>query len=167
MLFFALLFMSLAIVGACVGLGSIGHPMYGQALNSYGWALCINGTALAVFFVLTWVRRVRRSATGLNSRRLYDASAGSSRMRTLHLIEMAALISVASLSALAQTADQTGTGGGPVTTLTAPYTAVTGQTVPNPRVVTPNETSRISGAPERKSGWTPSPEASASAAHTE
>jgi hypothetical protein len=65
MLFFALLFMSLAIVGACVGLGTIGHPMYGQALNSYGWALCINGTALAVFFVLTWVRRVRRSATGV------------------------------------------------------------------------------------------------------
>jgi hypothetical protein len=143
MLFFALLFVSLAILGACVGLGTIGHPMYGQALNSYGWGLCVNGAALATFFVLTWVRRLRRSSTGLNRRHAHGVSAGSLRMRTLHLIETAALISVASLSALAQPVDQTGTGGGPATTITAPYTAATGQTVPNPRVVSPNGTSGI------------------------
>lgn len=120
MLFFALLFVSLAILGACVGLGTIGQPMYGQALNSYGWGLCVNGAALTLFFVLTWVRRVRRRATGVSSHHLHDASPRSFRIRTLHLIEMVALISIASLPALAQTVDQTGIGGGPATTVTAP-----------------------------------------------
>ncbi|WP_149311555.1 hypothetical protein [Methylobacterium sp. P1-11] len=59
MLFFALLFAGLAVFGACVGFGTIGRPMYGQALNSYGWALCINGVALAAYFVFTRVRRSR------------------------------------------------------------------------------------------------------------
>ncbi|WP_408902969.1 hypothetical protein [Methylobacterium radiotolerans] len=143
MLFFALLFVALAIVGACVGLGTIGQPMYGQALNSYGWALCINGAALATFFVLTLVRRLRRRAIGVNSRRPHNATKGEFYMRTPHLIVMAMLISVTSLSVLAQTVDQTGTGGGPATTMTAPYTATTGQTVPNPSVVNPSETSSI------------------------
>ena len=66
MLFFALLFAGLAIFGVCVGFGTIGQPMYGQALNSYGWALSINGAALAAYFVLTRARRalrVQHSAT--------------------------------------------------------------------------------------------------------
>ena len=61
MLFFALLFAGLAIFGACVGFGTIGRPMYGQALNSYGWALCINGAALTAYFVLTRSRRALRA----------------------------------------------------------------------------------------------------------
>ena len=61
MLFFALLFAGLAAFGACVGSGMIGQPMYGQALNSYGWALCINGTALTAYFVLTRSRRALRA----------------------------------------------------------------------------------------------------------
>jgi len=101
MVFFALLFVNLALLGACVGIGAIGQPMYGQALNSYGWGLCVNGAALAVFFVITWVRRVRRRTTGVNSRHPHDAGIVSFRMRTLHLIEIVALISVASLPALA------------------------------------------------------------------
>jgi hypothetical protein len=60
-LFFALLFASLAVIGAGVGTGTIGRPMYGQALNSYGWALCINGTALAVYFLLTRVQHLQRT----------------------------------------------------------------------------------------------------------
>lgn len=66
MLFFALLFAGLAIFGLCVGFGTIGQPIHGQALNSYGWALSINGAALAAYFVLTRARlalRVRHGAT--------------------------------------------------------------------------------------------------------
>jgi hypothetical protein len=51
MLLFATLFAALAIIGSLVGLGSVGHPIGGHALNSYGWGLCINGAALAAFFV--------------------------------------------------------------------------------------------------------------------
>ncbi|MDP4006504.1 hypothetical protein [Methylobacterium sp. NEAU K] len=64
MLFFALLFAGLAVFGACVGFGTIGRPMYGQALNSYGWALSINGAALAAYFVLTQARRALRVRHG-------------------------------------------------------------------------------------------------------
>ncbi|KAA0109757.1 hypothetical protein CIW48_31395 [Methylobacterium sp. P1-11] len=64
MLFFALLFAGLTIFGVCVGFGTIGGPMYGQALNSYGWALSINGAALAAFFVLTRARRALRVRHG-------------------------------------------------------------------------------------------------------
>jgi ABC-type proline/glycine betaine transport system permease subunit len=71
MLFFALLFAGLAVFGACVGFGTVGQPIYGQALNSYGWALCINGAALTAYFVLTRSRRAlraRRRAIGSANR---------------------------------------------------------------------------------------------------
>lgn len=71
MLFLALLFAGLAVFGACVGLGTVGRPMYGQALNSYGWALCVNAAALASYFVIT---RVQRS---LRAQRTARASAAS------------------------------------------------------------------------------------------
>lgn len=61
MLVFALLFMGLAALGACIGFGTIGQPVYGQALNSYGWALCINGVALAVYFVFTRMQRSQQA----------------------------------------------------------------------------------------------------------
>lgn len=51
MLLFAILFAGLAILGSLVGFGSVGHPIGGHALNSYGWGLCLNGSALAAFFV--------------------------------------------------------------------------------------------------------------------
>jgi hypothetical protein len=57
MLVFALLFAALAVVGALVGLGQLGHPIYAQSLQSYGWGLAVNAVALAVFFVL--IRRGR------------------------------------------------------------------------------------------------------------
>jgi len=42
-----------------------------------------------------------------------------------------------------QSASQTGTGGGPATAAKAPHTTATGQTVPNPRALGPNETGSI------------------------
>jgi hypothetical protein len=43
----------------------------------------------------------------------------------------------------AQSVSQTGTGGGPTTAAKAPHTAATGQTVPNPSALGPNETGSI------------------------
>jgi hypothetical protein len=60
MLFFALLFAGLTIFGACVGFGTIGRPMYGQALS-------INGAALAAFFVLTRARHALRVPHGAST----------------------------------------------------------------------------------------------------
>ncbi|MCJ2115335.1 hypothetical protein MKK65_01790 [Methylobacterium sp. J-001] len=42
-----------------------------------------------------------------------------------------------------QSVSQTGTGGGPATAAKAPHTTATGQTVPNPRALGPNETGSI------------------------
>ncbi|WP_336485933.1 hypothetical protein [Methylobacterium nigriterrae] len=58
MLVFAVLFAGLAVLGSLVGFGVVGHPIGDQALNSYGWGLCIIGAALAGFFV--FVRQQRR-----------------------------------------------------------------------------------------------------------
>jgi hypothetical protein len=59
MLVFALLFGALAVVGALVGLGQLGHPIYAQSLQSYGWGLTVNALALAVFFMLVGLGRLR------------------------------------------------------------------------------------------------------------
>ena len=64
-------------------------------------------------------------------------------MRTSLTLTIATVMSLASLPALAQAVDQTGTGGGPRTTIRAPYTATTGQTVPDPRAFDPTETGSI------------------------
>jgi hypothetical protein len=52
MFVFALLFASLAVLGAAIGLGHVGHPINGQSIESYGWALFINGLAIAIFLTL-------------------------------------------------------------------------------------------------------------------
>jgi len=57
MLVFAVLFATLGIIGALVGLGELGRPVYQQSLQSYGWGLAINGIALAVYFVWLWRQR--------------------------------------------------------------------------------------------------------------
>ncbi|MGH1572429.1 hypothetical protein ACRAWG_19255 [Methylobacterium sp. P31] len=64
-------------------------------------------------------------------------------MRASSLISAATLMSLASFPSLGQAVDQTGTGGGPTSTQKAPYTTTTGQTVPNPRAINPNETGSI------------------------
>ncbi len=50
---------------------------------------------------------------------------------------------LAPLPALAQVSE-TGTGGGPASTIKAPNTAGTGQTVPKPGALGPNETGTVS-----------------------
>ena len=57
-LLFAILFAALAVLGCLVGFGSVGHPIGDQALNSYGWSLCINCAALAAFFVFLRYQRL-------------------------------------------------------------------------------------------------------------
>lgn len=50
MLIFAVVFGAVALLGAAIGLGHVGHPIGGQSVESYGWGLCINGLATAAFF---------------------------------------------------------------------------------------------------------------------
>lgn len=59
MLIFALLFVALAVVGALVGLGQLGHPIYAQSLQSYGWGLSVNAVALAALFMILARARMR------------------------------------------------------------------------------------------------------------
>lgn len=64
-------------------------------------------------------------------------------MRRSATLAMAAALTLASVTAWADPVSQTGTGGGPATTAKAPHTAATGQTVPNPGALGPNETGSI------------------------
>lgn len=50
MLIFAIVFGAVAVLGAAIGLGHVGHPIGGQSIESYGWGLFINGLAIAAFF---------------------------------------------------------------------------------------------------------------------
>lgn len=52
MFVFALIFGALAVLGAAIGLGYVGHPINGQSIQSYGWALFINGLAIATLFAV-------------------------------------------------------------------------------------------------------------------
>lgn len=52
MLVFAIIFGALAVLGAEIGIGHIGHPINGQSIESYGWGLFINGLAISAFFAL-------------------------------------------------------------------------------------------------------------------
>jgi hypothetical protein len=61
MLLFATLFAAVAILGAFVGLGVVGEPIGGHALNHYGWGLAVNGFAIAAFLVFVWADPVRHS----------------------------------------------------------------------------------------------------------
>lgn len=58
-------------------------------------------------------------------------------------LALAATLALGSVSAQADPISQTGTGGGPTTAAKAPHTAPTGQTVPNPGALNPNETGSI------------------------
>ncbi|WP_331299712.1 hypothetical protein [Methylobacterium oryzae] len=49
MIVLTLVFAGLSALGALIGLGKVGHPMHGQLINSYGWALCINAAAIAAY----------------------------------------------------------------------------------------------------------------------
>ncbi|MDP4005995.1 hypothetical protein [Methylobacterium sp. NEAU K] len=64
-------------------------------------------------------------------------------MRAPLMIATVTLLAVAPLPVSAQTVSETGTGRGPTTAAKAPYTAATGQTVPNPGALGPNETGSI------------------------
>ena len=50
MLIFAIVFGAVAVFGAAIGLGHVGHPIGGQSVESYGWGLFINGLAISAFF---------------------------------------------------------------------------------------------------------------------
>jgi hypothetical protein len=56
---------------------------------------------------------------------------------------MATILALAAIPARAEPVSQTGTGGGPATAAKAPHTTATGQTVPNPGALGPNETGSI------------------------
>lgn len=51
MLIFAAVFGAVAVLGAAIGLGHVGHPIGGQSVESYGWGLFINSLAITAFFV--------------------------------------------------------------------------------------------------------------------
>ena len=58
----------------------------------------------------------------------------ATRLLKIALVGLGGLISNTAAQALNQPA-RTGTGGGPETTITAPYTAPTGRVMPRPRAV--------------------------------
>jgi hypothetical protein len=70
MFIFAIVFAAVAVLGAAIGLGHVGHPIGGQSVESYGWGLFINGSAIAAFFALRaalapssrWVKRKAQPA---------------------------------------------------------------------------------------------------------
>jgi hypothetical protein len=64
-------------------------------------------------------------------------------MRSSTTLAMAVLLGLAASPAWAEPVSQTGTGGGPTTAAKAAHTATTGQTVPNPGAIGPNETGSI------------------------
>jgi len=51
MLLFACLFIVLAVIGSLVGAGTVENSIGAHHLTSYGWALCINATSVALLFV--------------------------------------------------------------------------------------------------------------------
>jgi hypothetical protein len=51
MLAFACLFTVLAVLGSLVGAGTVGNSIGAHHLTSYGWALCINATSIALLFL--------------------------------------------------------------------------------------------------------------------
>ncbi|MEL6062227.1 MULTISPECIES: hypothetical protein [unclassified Methylobacterium] len=63
-------------------------------------------------------------------------------MRTPLILALTATFALA-VPAFADPVSETGTGGGPTSTAKAPHTTATGQTVPNPRALGPNETGSI------------------------
>ena len=64
-------------------------------------------------------------------------------MRAPLTIATLTILTLGTASGWAQPVSQTGTGGGPATAAKAPHTAATGQTVPNPGALGPNETGSI------------------------
>lgn len=64
-------------------------------------------------------------------------------MRRSKTLAMATILALAAIPARAEPVSQTGTGGGPATAAKAPHTTATGQTVPNPGALGPNETGSI------------------------
>ncbi|MCJ2072531.1 hypothetical protein MKK75_27700 [Methylobacterium sp. J-030] len=63
-------------------------------------------------------------------------------MRAPMILAVTALIACA-VPACADPVSETGTGGGPASAAKAPHTTATGQTVPNPGALNPNETGSI------------------------
>ena len=63
-------------------------------------------------------------------------------MRTPLILALTASLAFA-VPAFADPVSETGTGGSPATAAKAPHTAATGQTVPNPSALNPNETGSI------------------------
>ncbi len=59
MLIFAILFAVLAVLGSLVGFGTIGHPIGSQSIDSYGWAVCVNGVVIAAFLLSVRYRRIK------------------------------------------------------------------------------------------------------------
>ncbi|MBP1179276.1 hypothetical protein JOE48_001240 [Methylobacterium sp. PvR107] len=51
MLAFACLFTVLAVLGSLIGLGTVGNPIGAHHMTSYGWALCLNATSLAMLLI--------------------------------------------------------------------------------------------------------------------
>ncbi|MBE7202288.1 MAG: hypothetical protein INR70_31410 [Parafilimonas terrae] len=64
-------------------------------------------------------------------------------MRRSTILTLATAFVLSAAPAFAQPVSQTGTGGGPTSAAKAPHTAATGQTVPNPSALNPNETGSI------------------------
>lgn len=64
-------------------------------------------------------------------------------MRGSTPLALAALLGLAAIPVRAEPVSQTGTGGGPTTAAKAPHTTPTGQTVPNPGALGPDETGSI------------------------
>ena len=64
-------------------------------------------------------------------------------MRRSPILALAAALLLSSAPVRAEPVSQTGTGGGPATAAKAPHTTPTGQTVPNPGALGPNETGSI------------------------
>lgn len=72
MFVFVLVFGALAALGAAIGLGYVGHPINGQSIDNYGWALFINGLAIATLFVVRGAfapsgRKIRRKTRSVPS----------------------------------------------------------------------------------------------------
>ncbi|MCJ2086334.1 hypothetical protein MKK88_10055 [Methylobacterium sp. E-005] len=53
----AILFASIATLGAFVGLEYVGHPIGGQSITAYGWGLCLNAAAIAAFLAYRSLQR--------------------------------------------------------------------------------------------------------------
>jgi hypothetical protein len=60
MILFAILFAGLAVLGALIGLREIGDLLAAQTIASYGWALCINATAIGFLLLHIQYWRTKR-----------------------------------------------------------------------------------------------------------